>query len=433
VKKLQPTQSKLRHLLSLTIFAVLSISLAGRVCAQTVPYARTFAKSKGDVERALKEMQAYSGQKLPIVDGFVATGEKLLDRYERAFYQFSIDLVPDANDGTTIRLTAKITAWYADRDPAKSGYQVLPSNGRLELDFLDRLEERFNGKPATAGPNSISKPVIQAPRPKFNLSGLPNNSIPSAASPTPGSASAGIGSEEVAALRTKREAEDKRMQELSTELQNLEQIQRNQARPKNLVVVKKAGTPVVARAAEGSHLLFTASAQDEFEFLDAEGEWIHVQISGASRGFIRKSNLELPEFIAARLQKVGGSAGKEEPEVFRVEREETGTFPGDWQPLREKRVKIYTIRPVSQDARETGPGARLLYAASLFQKSSRELASATPPIDGVAIIFDAADGGIMGAVMENVKQLASGSLSIENFWKQSYLDPPDAFQPAPKP
>ncbi len=433
MKKLQPTQSKLRHLLSLTIFAVLSISLAGRVCAQTVPYARTFAKSKGDVERALKEMQAYSGQKLPIVDGFVATGEKLLDRYERAFYQFSIDLVPDANDGTTIRLTAKITAWYADRDPAKSGYQVLPSNGRLELDFLDRLEERFNGKPATAGPNSISKPVIQAPRPKFNLSGLPNNSIPSAASPTPGSASAGIGSEEVAALRTKREAEDKRMQELSTELQNLEQIQRNQARPKNLVVVKKAGTPVVARAAEGSHLLFTASAQDEFEFLDAEGEWIHVQISGASRGFIRKSNLELPEFIAARLQKVGGSAGKEEPEVFRVEREETGTFPGDWQPLREKRVKIYTIRPVSQDARETGPGARLLYAASLFQKSSRELASATPPIDGVAIIFDAADGGIMGAVMENVKQLASGSLSIENFWKQSYLDPPDAFQPAPKP
>ncbi len=433
MKKLQPTQSKLRHLLSLTIFAVLSISLAGRVCAQTVPYARTFAKSKGDVERALKEMQAYSGQKLPIVDGFVATGEKLLDRYERAFYQFSIDLVPDANDGTTIRLTAKITAWYADRDPAKSGYQVLPSNGRLELDFLDRLEERFNGKPATAGPNSISKPVIQAPRPKFNLSGLPNNSIPSAASPTPGSASAGIGSEEVAALRAKREAEDKRMQELSTELQNLEQIQRNQARPKNLVVVKKAGTPVVARAAEGSHLLFTASAQDEFEFLDAEGEWIHVQISGASRGFIRKSNLELPEFIAARLQKVGGSAGKEEPEVFRVEREETGTFPGDWQPLREKRVKIYTIRPVSQDARETGPGARLLYAASLFQKSSRELASATPPIDGVAIIFDAADGGIMGAVMENVKQLASGSLSIENFWKQSYLDPPDAFQPAPKP
>lgn len=433
MKKLQPTQSKLRHLLSLTIFAVLSISLAGRVCAQTVPYARTFAKSKGDVERALKEMQAYSGQKLPIVDGFVATGEKLLDRYERAFYQFSIDLVPDANDGTTIRLTAKITAWYADRDPAKSGYQVLPSNGRLELDFLDRLEERFNGKPATAGPNSISKPVIQAPRPKFNLSGLPNNSIPSAASPTPGSASAGIGSEEVAALRAKREAEDKRMQELSTELQNLEQIQRSQARPKNLVVVKKAGTPVVARAAEGSHLLFTASAQDEFEFLDAEGEWIHVQISGASRGFIRKSNLELPEFIAARLQKVGGSAGKEEPEVFRVEREETGTFPGDWQPLREKRVKIYTIRPVSQDARETGPGARLLYAASLFQKSSRELASATPPIDGVAIIFDAADGGIMGAVMENVKQLASGSLSIENFWKQSYLDPPDAFQPAPKP
>jgi hypothetical protein len=58
--------------------------------AQAIPYARAYPKSKADVDKALKELGAYSGQKLPIVDGFVAAGDQSLDRYERAFYQFSI-------------------------------------------------------------------------------------------------------------------------------------------------------------------------------------------------------------------------------------------------------------------------------------------------------------------------------------------------------
>jgi hypothetical protein len=104
--------------------------------AQSVPYAREFHKSKEDVDKALKELGAYSGQKLPIVDGFVATGDRSLDHYERAFYQFSVDVLPESSGGTVVRLSAKITAWYADREPWKSGYQSLPSNGRLELDRL---------------------------------------------------------------------------------------------------------------------------------------------------------------------------------------------------------------------------------------------------------------------------------------------------------
>jgi hypothetical protein len=46
---------------------------------QVVPYARSFAKRQADVEQALKDLQAYSGQKLPILDGFVAAGAKPLD------------------------------------------------------------------------------------------------------------------------------------------------------------------------------------------------------------------------------------------------------------------------------------------------------------------------------------------------------------------
>ena len=67
--------------------------LTAAVLPQAVPYARSFQKSAEEIEGALKDLQAYSGQKLPIVDGFVATGDKSLNQYERAFYQFSIDLL----------------------------------------------------------------------------------------------------------------------------------------------------------------------------------------------------------------------------------------------------------------------------------------------------------------------------------------------------
>jgi hypothetical protein len=417
--------------LSVMILAV-SAWIPPRAVGQAVPYARTFPKSKDEVDKVLKDLQAYAGQKLPIVDGFVATSDRPLNRYERAFYQFSIDLLPASSDGTIVRLTAKITAWYADSDPAKSGYQVLPSNGRLELDLLDRLTERFGGKSAT----SILRSDVQAPKPKIDLStGLPGSPV----LPSKGSAAAlpsaatTSGDDEMGGLRAKREAEEKRMRQLSTELQSLQDIQHNQAHPLNLVAVKKSGTPVLARPAEGSRVLFTAAADDEFEFLDADGEWIHVQISGASRGYIRRSNVELPEVLAARLKSPNGTTPAEKPDAFRLTREETATFPGDWEALRGKPVKIYTVQPVSQDPKDTGAQAKLNFAASLFRKFSADSAAATPSIEGVVVIFDSADGGIIGSTLSGTQQFASGSLSQDAFWKQCYLDPPEAFQSHPKP
>jgi hypothetical protein len=415
---------------------ILSISIPRLAIAQAVPYGGTFGKSKEEVDKALKEIQAYAGQKLPIVDGFVATGDQPLNRFERAFYQFSIDLLPATSGGTIVRVTAKITAWYADPDPSKSGYQVLLSNGRLELDLLDRLREKLSGK-LTA---STARSGVQAPRPKLDLStGLPGSPLPSsrpsvsAAAVSPGTTSGVPADDEVTALRIKREAEEKRMQQLNAELQTLQEIQRNQAHPLNLVVVKKNDTPVLARPAIGSHPLFMASANDEFEFLEAEGEWIHVQISGVSRGYIRRGSLDLPEFIAARLKSPNGAAANEKQAAFRVEREENSPFPGDWEPLKGKTVKIYTVQPVSQDSKETDARAKLAFAGGLLRKYAAETTASTPGLDGIVVIFDAADGGIISSTLLNVQQLASGSLSQDNFWKHCYLDPPDAFRPAPNP
>ncbi|HUL33065.1 MAG TPA: hypothetical protein VL128_04225 [Candidatus Eisenbacteria bacterium] len=405
----------------------LSVTVLGvhPASSQAVPYARSFAKPRIDVEQALKEMQAYSGQKLPTLDGFVALGDKPLDRYERGYYQFSIDLLPGDSGGTIVRLTAKITAWYADRDVAKSGYQVLPSNGRLELDFLDRLQEKLTGKPVVhADPNSSS---VQAPRPKLDLSSVSAEATmagPVSPSPQP--------PDEVAGLRNQRVTAEKRVQQLAEQLKNLQDIQHSQAHPQDLIVVKKADTPVFSRPSEDSHLLFHAATNDEFEFLDADHGWIHVTISGDSRGYLRADSVELPQRIAEQMD-TRASALVEKFPGFHVEREDLSLFPGDWAPLKGKTVKLYTVQVFSQNPRDSGPAARLNYSIALFEEAYRDLAAANPAPSGVAVIFDAADGGIVAATFENIQKLSSGSLKREAFWQQSYLDPPDAFQPSAKP
>ena len=399
------------------------------VCLQTasgqaVPYARSYAKPKNEVEQALKELQAYSGQKLPTLEGFVAPPAKPPERYERGFYQFAIELLPGDEGTTMVRLSAKVTAWYADRDVTKSGYEVLVSNGRLELDLLDRLQEKLTGKPVD--PPATVNSTVQTPRPKLDLSGVPGASV--APPPAPVAAKT---PDEAAALRTKRVIAEKRVQQLTEELKSLEEIKHNQAHQQNLVIVSNSATPVYAKAAEGSRVLFQAAVNDEFEFLDMEGEWVHVSISGDSRGYLRQSAVQLPESVAARLHAT--TSGPEAKFAgFRIEREEMSSFPGDWSGLKGKTVKIYTVQPLTENPKETGASVRLNYALVLFEKGWKESATVPPVPDGVVVIFDAADGGIAGATLADIQKLASGALSREAFWTQSYLDPPEAFHAATK-
>jgi hypothetical protein len=236
------------------------------------------------------------------------------------------------------------------------------------------------------------------------------------------------GTEELNRLRTAREAEEKRMRSLNEELQGLEEVKKNQAHPLNLVTVKRTGTPVVARAGEESRVLFKAAVNDEFEFLDAEGEWVHVQISGVSRGYIRRTALELPEVIAAHLEETAKSEAAAKPAAFRVEREENSVFPGAWEGLKGKTVKIYTVQPAGQDPKETGARAKLDFAGSLMRKFVEGVTSGAPSGDGVVVIFDSADGGIAGATIASIQQLTMGEISEEAFWKQCYLDPLETFQ-----
>ena len=107
---------------------------------------RTFPQSKARVEKALQEMQPATAGRLPVLEGFAASADHPLDRYLRGYYQARFQVAATPSGGSIVRVSVEVTAWYADPVAARSGYQVLTSNGRLEGDLLDQLTDQLSGK-----------------------------------------------------------------------------------------------------------------------------------------------------------------------------------------------------------------------------------------------------------------------------------------------
>jgi hypothetical protein len=434
-------------------------ALTAVLCAQSNSpqgdsYQREFPQSKADVEKVLKQLLPSSAGHLPVLDGFTVPGERSLDLYQRGYYQCTAHVSAAASGGTLIRVSAKITAWYADRDPAKSGYQVLPSNGRLENDFLDRLQDALaaNSSPA---PVTVSKPAATATSTPSRSAKSAGSSQPTISAPMPGGsvlsdaiastktsaatappsidAPSPVGSAAVASPRSKETVADKHMEELTKEAKGLEEILHNQSHPNNLVAVKQSDTPVLAAPNEGAKVLFLASAEDEFEILDLNASWVHVRISGLSRGWIRRSNLEMPEAFAAPANSpVAVSApadAKPSPDnkPFQVESQETASFPGDWPPLRGKVVAIISVQKTNPNATDADNKTKLELAKTLFDQKYNELSRSSTNTEGVVLIFDSADGGMVAATLPNLQQWKAGTLSDEAFWRRCYFDPPEMF------
>src|ERR1700675_3095127 len=82
--------------------------------AQASPSERTFRQSKSVVEKALKELQPALSGRLPVLDGFAMPGDHPLNRYQRAYYQSSVQVSSAASGGSVVRVTTKVTALYAD-------------------------------------------------------------------------------------------------------------------------------------------------------------------------------------------------------------------------------------------------------------------------------------------------------------------------------
>jgi hypothetical protein len=450
--------------------------LAGRGSAQSAGYERSFADSKATVEKTLKEMQSSIAGRLPVLDGFAVAGDRPLDRYQRGYFQSTVLVTATASGGSVVHVNTKVTAWYSDPIPSRSGYQLLNSNGRLEVDLLDELAAELAKRPVAAPvpvesnsspqpqpsppvatspaspPPASSSPAVSAPAlatpalppPATSASARPAAPAPTMAPAQPvdatpsapaqrlpetgtftsslehGLAAERSGSSEAAHTP----ATDPNQRELKAEADSLEEVLKNQTHPKDLVAVKKSGTPVAATPSLTAKTLFMASAHDEFKMLDYNTDWVHVQISGLSRGWIWRTSLEMPEGIP-EVSAQGAAPVPTADELFRVSREETAAFPGDWEPLRNKTVKIISVQKADESAASGDGKLKLEFAKSLLDKNYTELEKNTKALAGIVLIFDSADGGMIATTLGTLEQWKAGKLSDSALWHQSYFDPPE--------
>ena len=413
------------------LFLAAILATGARVQAQVDPVERTFTEPRADVEKVVADVKAHSSGKLPALEGFVGQTQQPVERYERAYYQCLFQVIPSLSGETSVRVTAKITAWYEDPDKQRSGYQILTSNGRLENDALDRIQEALEGSGLSGTKTN--------PQPKYNLTlgpAIPLGSpSPRIAGGTPkdlhraeGMTSAEPVTEtEIEGLKKKREAAEKRLQQLNNALQNLQELFNSQTKPDNLVAVRRNGTPVYARPEEAGKALFTAMEKDQFEMVEIRGEWVHVRISGDSRGWIRRAQLEFPDDPATV------SAGGTKPvERFRITREEIGVFSGNWEPLRGKTVKVYSVQPAQSPTLETSAREKRNFVKELFLRASKEHSETDTATAGVVVVFDSPDGGQASATFASLVQWQQGKLSEPGFWQACLLDPPETFNTAAK-
>jgi hypothetical protein len=394
---------------------------------------RSFFTSSSEISGAIVKIGATTKGRLPTLEGFVHQPDQPIERYSKGYFECTFQMMPPVDGSITVRVVAKVSAWYTDPDPAQSGYRVLTSNGRMESDALDHLAEVL---PANASDGSPSRPPApspaatanapaysyhSSPAPSASLDLNPHSSAPSyssrPATPAPASGS------NLDIVKSNRAADEKKAADLKAYVSNMEEIQRNQAHPNDLAAIKKSKTAIYAKPSETAPVLMHADAQDEFQVLGLDGPWVHIQISGASRGWIQRAQLEMPSGFA-QAQSPDESSAPAGP--FKVSKEETTSFHGDWAALKGKSVRIEWVEPATPSLL-TSRKDKLAFAKTVFLQASEKLPASQQKPDGIVVVFDSIDGGQIAAALPSVQALASHSLSDAAFWRQCSIDPPDSF------
>jgi hypothetical protein len=414
--------------------------------AQDGVYERSFPQPKAAVEQALRQMQPSMSGRLPVLEGFAAPGDHPLNSYRRGFYQVTAEVNSTASGGTVVRLTTKVTAWYADSAAAHSGYQLLTSNGRLEADLLDQLSDQLTLPQAAtavkapdqprsvrsaAAPSNTDAANQKASAPEPALS-APMPRLPDTGGTFSSSLSENLSANSRADTQKSQSALADADFKLQAEAASLEEVLKNQAHPKNLVAVKKSGTAVVSTPSLTAKTLFLASAHDEFEMLNFNRDWVHVRISGLSRGWIWRDSVELPDSVPDS-DTPSNPAISPAAELFHVSREETAVFPGDWEPLKGKSVKIVSVEKADENAKDDSSQLKLAFAKSLLDQNYNELAKKADLLSGIVLIFDSSDGGMIAATFSTLQQWKAGRLSDSALWHQCFFDPPEIFVPSGSP
>lgn len=410
----------------ISALATAALIITAALAQDTAPQERTFHASKAAVEKALQEFHGTSGGKLPTLEGFVNAADSL-GRYQRGHYEFSLRVTPVDDTTTTVRVNAKITAWYKDDVAANSGYRMLPSNGRLESDLLDNVEDALKSMAApassmnaetTSAPASTSTPVPNSPSDAKGQASVFRNALNANAAAKP-----------QRAMSAEDAATEQRIQQLRSEGESLREVLRNQTRPSNLAVIRSSKTALLERPMEGSKVVLVADAEDEFQVVDTTGEWVHVQVSGISRGWLRRDQVDMPSATTASLSTLEQDpAAFDRSPAFQQTREEVSVFPGKWEPLDGKKVKIIWVQP--SDKKSFGTQPKLNLVKRVFKNSFGDIANTTPPVAGIVVILDSEDGGMAATTTAALQQWHAGHLPDGAFWKRCLLDPAETFKTA---
>jgi hypothetical protein len=385
---------------------------------------QTFSAPKPQVERALRQLAGSSGGKLPILVGFAVPGDHSLERFRQGHYEYEIAITAINARETAVQVSAKITAWYAGEKPEESNYEVLGSNGRLESDLLDRLADVLKSSDASVQPllAPVGTDTHRAPDPRPDAPSTAkinylSQYLRSATPKTEGSRPAPAQAEPVT---------DQQISKLTREEAALEQIKSSQARPSDLAIVKAAKTPVLSRPSRDAQVVLVAEADDELQVLDVNNDWVHVHLMGLSRGWVRRSQLDLSN-VSLPATAAKQTATTSQDQRFQKTREETGTFPGEWKPLQGKKVDIVWVQE-RDEASPPSESGEMRFFESLMRKQYAALTAEHNEVEGVVLVLDSANGGMIASTNSALQRWTAGSLSNDSFWRECWFDPPDIFQ-----
>jgi hypothetical protein len=146
--------------LACAVISAAPVSLAGTLAAQSSAASvvgldhetqRVFHFQKAEVEKAIHDLHATFSGRLPTLNGFAQISDEQRERFTRGYYECTVKVQEEGQGEAQVNVSARITAWYADADPAKSGYRELPSNGHVEEDLLGRIRYTTNWERINCG------------------------------------------------------------------------------------------------------------------------------------------------------------------------------------------------------------------------------------------------------------------------------------------
>ncbi len=388
---------------------------------------RTYPVSIEVVQKGLQQIGGFGGGKLPIVDGFVKSAPDQPERYEHPYYQYRVHLRPVDSTSTMVSVEAVVTAWYADSDPSRSEYRSLPSNGRLEKDLLDRLQEALRGTlPASSSADSAShNPPAAKPTKPIAPATAKAADVPAPAS--------GPSQEQLDAILALRQAVREKTAALQAQLEQLKTADHKPANASRLASVKHSGVGVMSRQNFGGPVLFRAQAEDEFEVVELQPGWAKVRLAPDSTGYIQVDELALPEGLAEKQvaessQPAHAAANATQDLGFSVSREDVTTFSGDWVRLKGKKVLFVYAQPRGLLSDMGNQDAKLGYAKRIFESRYRSVLQSKTDVEGVVVVFLGTRGGIAAATLTDIRQWLEGQLPDEAFVNRCSLDPATEFK-----